>query len=106
MMPKKPASAMPTISVIVSMDRAEDRVEVWLDCEAWLRYGFAHGWVSPPLCDTHDGVPLSAEEDAEFSAGHDPCVYVVRLYDDAAHKAACEAQSGPAVWRASERGWT
>ena len=68
--------------------------------DEWLRYGYDNGFCSPPVCSTHDGVPTTASEDEEFEWG-DPCVSVVRLYDDAQMRRDVEAHSAPAVWRAS-----
>ncbi len=72
--------------------------------EQWVKFGFDRGWVGPPVCETHDGVPLSAEENAEFEQG-DPCVHILRLYEDVEHKAAVELEHSPSVWRASNQGW-
>lgn len=46
----------------------------------WLRYGIDRGWVSEPACDTHDGTPMTPEEELEWEDGLDPCVHVVRLW--------------------------
>lgn len=73
------------------------------DFEAWVKTGIENGWVGPPICYTHDGLPTSELEDEEFSSG-DPCVHILRLYDDADLKAAVEANHGPSVWRATNRG--
>ena len=37
-----------------------------LDFDQWLEIGVRSGWVSPPVCYTHDGLPTSVTEDAEF----------------------------------------
>lgn len=72
--------------------------------DEWVKFGFEQGWVSPPVCETHDGVPMSEAEHAEFEEG-DPCVHIVRLYDSPEHKAAVEAAHSPSVWRATNQGW-
>jgi hypothetical protein len=77
-----------------------------MDFEAWLRIGFDNGWAGPPVCETHDGVPMSTDEDAEFSDGGDPCIHIIRLYDDAEHKDNIEKNHSASVWRASNRGMT
>ena len=46
-----------------------------LDFDQWLEIGVRSGWVSPPVCYTHDGLPTSVTEDAEFEDGSDPCVH-------------------------------
>ena len=52
--------------------------------DEWLAVGRANGWVSAPVCDTHEGVPLTDGEFGEFEDGSDPCVHVLRLYEDVA----------------------
>ena len=47
--------------------------------DEWLSFGIVHGYCSPLVCQTHDGVPMSEEEEAEFEDGGDPCIPVVRL---------------------------
>jgi len=66
----------------------------------WLKLGYENGWVSPPVCYTHDGLPTTAAEDDEFEEG-DPCLHIVRIYEDADHKLQIEENYGPANWRAS-----
>jgi len=77
-----------------------------MDFEAWVRIGFDNGWAGAPICETHDGVPLSGAEDVEFSDGGDPCIHIIRLYDDAEHKLEVEENHSASVWRASNRGMT
>lgn len=67
--------------------------------EQWLQAGIDNRWCGPAVCDTHDGTPTSAAEDAEFDDGHDPCLHIVRLYPDAATAAAIEENHPPSVWR-------
>lgn len=47
--------------------------------EEWLETGIAAGYCSEPVCDTHDGVPMSIIEREQFEDGYDPCIAVVRL---------------------------
>ena len=47
----------------------------------WLTLGITAGYCSAPVCSTHDGVPMTAEEEAEVDDGGDPCVPVVRLLE-------------------------
>lgn len=72
--------------------------------DEWVRFGFEQGWVSPPVCETHDGVPMSEAENEAFESD-DPCIHVIRLYENSEHKAAVEAAHGPSVWRATNQGW-
>ena len=70
--------------------------------ERWLHEGYTAGWVGPPICQTHDGTPTSAEEDEDWETG-DPCLHILRLYADADEKAGVEANHSPSVWRATNR---
>jgi len=45
----------------------------------WLETGIALGYCTRPVCATHDGLPSTDEEDAEWEDGYDPCVAAVRL---------------------------
>ena len=65
----------------------------------WLRYGANRGWVGPPVCQIHDGTPTPAAEDAEFDDGLDPCISVIRLYEDKQTRDAVEANHSPSHWR-------
>ena len=37
-----------------------------LDYDEWMTYGIKKGWCGPPVCYTHDGLPMSEQEDVEF----------------------------------------
>ena len=74
------------------------------DFEEWLRRGVEAGFCGPPVCQVHDGLPTSADEDAEWDEFGEICAHVLRLYRDAEHKAAVEANHAPSVWRATNRG--
>lgn len=55
-----------------------------IDFDEWLGVGRENGWVSLPVCSTHDIVPLTELEASEFDEGGDPCVHVLRLYEGVA----------------------
>lgn len=74
-----------------------------LDFEQWLRQGIENGWAGPAVCATHDGLPTTEAEDAEFEE-NDPCIHIIRLYDNVDQKAAVEENHSPSVWRATNRG--
>lgn len=76
-----------------------------MDFEEWAEYGWRMGWVGPPICHTHDGLPLSADEMEEWEQGDDPCIHLLRLYEDNHHRLAVESYDAPTLWRASNRGW-
>lgn len=76
-----------------------------MDFETWMKIGYDAGWCSPPVCQTHDGTPMTAAEDEDMIEGNDICIHVVRLYESADQKKGCEANHPPAVWRATNRDW-
>jgi hypothetical protein len=47
---------------------------------------------------------MTEDESTAFEAGEDPCVHILRLYDDAETKASVEAEHSASVWRATNRG--
>ena len=66
-----------------------------LDFDDWMSYGIKKGWCGPPVCYTHDGLPLSEEEyDLE-----DECLHVIRMYEDGEMKKAIEENHSPSQWR-------
>jgi hypothetical protein len=65
----------------------------------WIKIGLESNWCGPPLCYTHDAFPLSEEEDNEFAEGGDPCVHMIRLYEDEQHKLDIEDAHSPSLWR-------
>lgn len=64
----------------------------------WLAYGVAHDWVGPIVCETHDGLPTSAEEEELFWES-DPCIEILRVYNNTEHRMAVEAHHAPSDWR-------
>jgi hypothetical protein len=71
--------------------------------EDWIKFGFDKGWVGAPVCHTHDGVPMTLAEEKEFDEGHDPCLHILRLYDDLSSKMQVENNHSPSAWRAKNR---
>lgn len=47
---------------------------------AWLSTGIDKGWVSSPVCATHNGLPNTEEEEKEWDEGYDPCVIGLRVW--------------------------
>ena len=72
-----------------------------LTFQEWMTYGIEKGWCGPPVCYTHDGLPMSEQEYAEFDEGQDPCTHVVRLYEDIDMKKDIEDNHSPSQWRIS-----
>lgn len=67
-----------------------------MDFNEWLEYGYKQNWVSNDVCQTHDGVPMSAEEVEQFEED-DPCIHVLRLYPTRDVKIAVEANNSPSI---------
>jgi hypothetical protein len=70
----------------------------------WVKIGFDNGWVGAPICETHDGLPLTEAQDKEFEEGGDPCVHILRLYDTVEEKLEVEENHSPSIWRATNSG--
>ena len=62
--------------------------------EDWLLLGMNNGWISRPVCSTHDGLPTTHDEDTDWEEGGDPCIYAVRLFADEQEKKAVEDNCG------------
>jgi hypothetical protein len=75
-----------------------------INFDEWVEEGYVRGWIGPPICETHDGLPLSEGELSAFDGGEDPCVHILRLYEDTESKAAVECCHSPSLWRASNMG--
>lgn len=66
----------------------------------WYRMGLENGWCTPQVCVTHDGYPMTAEEEQAFDETlGDDCLFLMRLVDSDEHRQAIEANFSPAVWR-------
>ncbi len=79
-------------------------INIERDFETWLEEGIKHGWCGPAVCYTHDGLPTSEPEDAEFEDGGDPCMHIVRMYEDHMQQKSVEANHSTSVWRATNQG--
>ena len=67
--------------------------------DEWLDTGREAGWCGPPVCDIHDGTPMSEEEGDLLLDGDGVCLHVLRLYEDADHKKAIEDAHSASTWR-------
>jgi hypothetical protein len=86
------------------MGKEEELHDFYIETfDDWLKYGYVKGWCGAPVCYTHDGLPTTEAEDAEFEEG-DPCIQIVRLYWDEDEKRGVEENHSPSQWRASNRG--
>ena len=72
--------------------------------DSWIQEGIEAQWCGPAVCYTHDGLPTSEHEDSEFEDGADPCMHIIRLYDDYSQKNSIEANHSPSIWRATNNG--
>jgi hypothetical protein len=71
--------------------------------EQWLHHGYTQGWISPPVCYIHDGLPMSDQEADQLDEGDDPCIHIIRLYENPQHKQQVEQNNPPSQWRATNR---
>ena len=67
--------------------------------DEWLNYGMDKKWVGPPVCYTHDGLPTTSDEDDAWNDGDDPCIHIVRLYQDELDALLVEQNHSPSIWR-------
>lgn len=72
-----------------------------LTYDDWMAYGIKKGWCGPPVCYTHDGLPMSEQEMQDFDDGTDPCMHIVRMYEDIEMKSSIEDNHSPSQWRNS-----
>lgn len=56
-----------------------------MDFDTWLSIGREHGYCSLPVCETHDGSPISQAEQDLWDEGDDPCIHIIRLYESPQH---------------------
>jgi hypothetical protein len=73
--------------------------------DEWLQYGLTQGWCGPSICETHDGMPMTIEEEDAYEGGEDPCIHILRLYDSQLEKAEVEKNHSPSIWRATNSGY-
>jgi hypothetical protein len=73
--------------------------------DEWLQEGLSLGFCGPAICYPHDGLPLTGQEDEQFSEGEDPCIHIIRLYEDKETKKAVEENHSPSIWRATNSGF-
>lgn len=53
-------------------------IEMTID--EWIQYGIERKYCSEPVCATHEGLPVTKEEDKEWEDGYDPCSPGLRLW--------------------------
>ncbi len=77
-----------------------------IEFDEWLQQGLSNGFCGPAICYPHDGLPLSEQEDEAYDAGDDPCIHIIRLYEDKETKKAVEKNHSPSIWRATNSNFT
>ena len=73
--------------------------------DEWLQVGLDLNFCGPAICEPHDGLPLTELENEQFVEGGDPCIHILRLYEDLETKKAVELNHSPSVWRATNSGF-
>ena len=53
-----------------------------VDITEWLRVGVDNGFISPPVCMTHDDFYTVDEMEEIYLEGGDPCILGMRLLKD------------------------
>lgn len=64
----------------------------------WMQTGIERGWIGPPICYTHDGFPVTEEEDTNFALGKHQCIYIFRKYNSTQHKHDVEQYHNASKW--------
>lgn len=67
--------------------------------DAWMEIGLVRGFVGPPVCSTHDGIPMTTDEEHEFEEGFDPCIHVIRPYESAEQRENIERNHPATIFR-------
>jgi hypothetical protein len=65
----------------------------------WLNLGIKNYWCGPAICETHDGLPMTLEEEDDFFKGGDPCIHILRLYEDQIVAIQVEQNHSPSNWK-------
>lgn len=81
------------------MFRKKNRRQYRPDFNEWINEGMSRGWCGPPVCHTHDGLPLSDIESVELNEFDDICIHIVRLYSSDFEKFDVESDHSPSIWR-------
>lgn len=68
--------------------------------EEWIQMGMDQGWCGPPVCHTHDGLPITEEEEIQlYDDGDDICIHIVRMYESHEIQVGVEENHSASVWR-------
>jgi hypothetical protein len=80
------------------LKKQENNEEHKMDFNEWMKFGIENGWCGPPVCYTHDGLPLSIEEETLLYE-EDPCIHVVRMYESPEMAKEILDNHSPSNWR-------
>jgi hypothetical protein len=75
------------------------RINSYMKFDEWLELGIKNSWCGPAVCETHDGLPITFEEEDQFFEGNDPCIHILRLYEDKEIASQVEDNHAPSNWR-------
>ena len=67
--------------------------------DEWIAYGINQSWCGPPVCYTHDGLPMTDAEGDGLYDGEEPCLHVVRMYWSQEHAEEVANDHSPTMWR-------
>jgi hypothetical protein len=67
--------------------------------DEWIQIGLKNKFCGPAVCEIHDGLPLTLEEEDEFFKGFDPCIHIIRLYETPEIAHLVEDNHPPSNWR-------
>lgn len=71
--------------------------------DRWLEFGMRRGWCGTVVCQTHDGTPLTVEEELAFDDGNDVCVHVIRVFSTYEEQQDATNNHLPSQWRHRNR---
>jgi hypothetical protein len=61
---------------------SEQAKEQRMNIREWFEYGYVNGFVTPPICMTHDEVYTSEELDRIYLEGDEICAVGLRVLQD------------------------
>lgn len=71
-----------------------------LTFEEWVAVGIRNNYGGPPVCYSHDGLPCTPEEDDLWIQGEEPCISVIRVYENNIEARIIQENHSATQWRA------
>lgn len=65
----------------------------------WIKLGIDNGWCTSTVCYTHDGVPMTEDEEQQFEQGDDPCIHISRMCETPEQQQQIEQTHSASAWR-------